>query len=242
MLTASYRNKSLPMAFPANPTAHPFVPRSESYPHAQAYSHPFVAIENPDDVGTVCQQCSNNTIVATNLQSRVSVLDMQLSKMQKDNADAEMTIRYLLGLNSGAKNEPYAIYTARQVASELRHKLKQEAAEKECIKVMLESALNKIVHLHRARELESSRPSVSPESTLFEHDISSAAGTDDVNEVQSTEPPEKEARGEGVGTSAQDFTKLEADNVSASSYMFHFVNDSNDEDKIIMMVRASAKG
>lgn len=231
------------MAFPANPTAHPFVPRSESYPHAQqAYPHSFASIENSDDVGTVCQQCSNNAIVATNLQSRVSVLDMQLSKMQKDNADAEMTIRYLLGLNAGAKNEPYAIYTARQVASELRHKLKQEAAEKECIKVMLESALNKIVHLHRARELESSRPSVSPESTLFEHDISSAAGADDVNEVHSIEPPEKGPHGEGVGPSVQDFTKLEADNLSASSYMFHFVNDSNDEDKIIMMVRASTKG
>ncbi len=231
------------MAFPANPTAHPFVPRSGSYPHAQAYPHTFVAIENSDDVGTVCQQCSNNAIVATNLQSRVSVLDMQLSKMQKDNADAEMTIRYLLGLNAGAKNEPYAIYTARQVASELRHKLKQEIAEKECIKVMLESALNKIVHLHPARELESSRPSVSPESTLFEHDISSAAGTDDVNnDVHCTETPEKEPHGEGVGISVQDFSKLESDSVSASSYMFHFVNDSNDEDKIIMMVRASTKG
>lgn len=201
-----------------------------------------MAIENSDDVGTVCQQCSNNAIVATNLQSRVSVLDMQLSKMQKDNADAEMTIRYLLGLNAGAKNEPYAIYTARQVASELRHKLKQEIAEKECIKVMLESALNKIVHLQPARELESSRPSVSPESTLFEHDISSAAGTDDVNDVHFTETPEKEPHGEGVGISVQDFSKLESDSVSASSYMFHFVNDSNDEDKIIMMVRASTKG
>ena len=169
------------------------------------------------------------------------MLDMQLSKMQKDNADAEMTIRYLLGLNAGAKNEPYAIYTARQVASELRHKLKQEVAEKECIKVMLESALNKIVHLHRARELESSRPSVSPESTLFEHDISSVAGIDDVNDVHCTETPEKEPHGEGVGISVQDFSKLESDSASASSYMFHFVNDSSDEDKVIMMVRAPTK-
>lgn len=160
--------------------------------------------------------------------------------MQKDNADAEMTIRYLLGLNAVAKNEPYAIYNARQVASELRHKLKQEVAEKGCIKVMLESALNKIVHLHRARELESSRPSVSPESTLFEHDISSVAGIDDVNDVQCTQTPEKEPHGEGVGRSVQDFSKLESDSASASSYMFHFVNDSSDEDKIIMMVRASA--
>lgn len=229
------------MAFPANPTAHPFVPRSGSYPNTQAYPHTFVTVENPDDVGIVCQQCSNNAIVATNLQSRVSVLDMQLSKMQKDNADAEMTIRYLLGLNASAKNEPYAIYTARQVASELRHKLKQEVAEKDCIKVMLESALNKIVHLHRARELESSRPSVSPESTLFEHDISSVAEIDDAKDVHGTETPEKEPHDEGVGISVQDFSKLESDSVSASSYMFHFVNDSSDEDKIIMMVRASTK-
>lgn len=242
MPTATYRNTFSPMAFPANPTADPFVPRSGNYPHAQAYPHTFVAIENSDDVGTVCQQCSNNAIVATNLQSRVSVLDMQLSKMQKDNADAEMTIRYLLGLNAGAKNEPYAIYTARQVASELRHKLKQELVEKECIKVMLESALNKIVHLHRGREPESSRPSVSPESTLFEHDISSAVGPDDVNDVHCTDTPEKEPHGEGVGISVQDFSKLESGSLSASSYMFHFVNDSNDEDKIIMMVRVFTKG
>lgn len=228
------------MAFPANPTAHPFVPRSGCYSHTQAYPHNFVNFSDSDHSSVACQQCSNNAIVATNLQTRVSVLDMQLSKIQKENADAEMTIRYLLGLNAGAKNEHYAIYSARQVASELRYRLKQEVAEKECIKVMLESALNKIVHLHRARELESSRPSVSSESTLFEHDISSVAGVDDTNDVHHTETPEKEPRGEGVAISVQDFSKLESDSASASSYMFHFVNDSSEEDKIIMMVRVSA--
>lgn len=229
------------MAFPANPTAHPFVPRSGSYPHSQNYPHTFVNFSTSDDVSVACQQSSDNAIVATNLRARVSVLDMQLSKLQKDNADAEMTIRYLLGLNASAKNEPYAIYTARQVASELRHKLKQEVAKKGCIKVMLESALNKIVQLHRTRELESLQPSVSPDSTLFEHDISSIAGIDDINNVHYTENSEKEPHGEEVGISVQDFSKLESDSASASSYMFHFVNDSSDEDKIIMMVRVSAK-
>ena len=228
------------MAFPANPNAHPFVPRAGTFPNSpvspvypQTYQDPL----NPGDPGLACQQCLDYSIAIPSLQTRIAMLDMQLSKMQKDNADAEMTIRYLLGLSANAKNEPYALYTARQVASELRHKLQHELTEKDGIKVMLESALNKIVHLHRARELETSGPSLSPDSTLCDNDISSIAGLDDGNEVEKTDTPEKKASSEGVEVSSQDFSKLEYDSPSASSYMFHFVNDSSDEDKIVIMVR-----
>lgn len=181
-----------------------------------------------------CFGCNEASIEAGNLRVRIAELDAQLLKAQKENADADSMIRYLLRINS-EKDERSAGNITISDDSNLIRKISQATTERECLKVMLDHAFKKIVEQQvQLMGFQTSKPSICQDTGDLLGDLlgfeeaagatnsilPSAAGNETVVGPQETEP--------------------DADLLD--SYICHFVedhkssNETSDDDKIILTV------
>lgn len=190
-------------------------------------------------------------------------------KVEKEKAEAEVTVRHLLQLNFTAGSQAPTGNAPTKEYTDFERRLYQVKTEKDCARYMLERALKRIVdlttsitsHVDKSSPLiataarggdgvlgdlldlgEAQAPLLCNKESLSKFNIS-----DDLKSTcsQSGSIDVANCAGE-LKALAHDFSQQESDSLSDSSYIFHFVRDrtsplkgSNGDDKIIMMVRFS---
>lgn len=245
------------MAFPNNPATDTFSQIAPT-PSLASLKEAFAGY-----LGSPCQRCEDYTNAIDNFQIRIALLDVQLLKAQKEKADAESFARKLFGLNETAMSRSTATYPIDQGEIELRRSLFQANSERDCLKIMLESAWKQIADLSVLITPKSESknpvqtdllqdtedllldlhvPTEPPSPGRSVEDLSSAPK--ELIKVEDTESISQPADSKKAARSAEN-AMLESDGLLENSYIFHFVdqhnesNESKDEGDIIIMVRIS---
>ena len=224
--TQSFSKTRVMASFPCHT---PFVPHHGNYAKSSNCTFPS-QFDAPNNYSiSPCLRYTEVSIEAGNLRAQIAGLEAQLMRAQKEKADADVMIRYLLRLN--CENDlTSAVNNPCQNDSDLSRKVFQANTEKDCLKVMLDHALKEIVDLRvRLLDVQNSKSNAC-QDLLGDYGMHEAldGGEDLLSAVVEDDEPEPHTQG--------------TDYLSDSSYIFHFVgehkkpNNSSNEDNILLTV------